>query len=126
MMPVAMAAVTYYLGTFSMGGTIAYSDVYFTNGDDTSAITGVIGTNETSFTATTLPMVPGVNIIIQEAVNITNGDSSAHTITLALATENFGADCKDIKVILVKADGSEVNAVVLNDAGVATTSSATE
>ena len=125
-MPVAMAAITYYFGTFQMGGTIAYSDVYFTNGDDTSAITGTIGTNETTFTATALPMVAGVEVYVDEAVNITNGGSAAHSVTLALLSEDFGTEVIEVKVILVEADGTEHNAVVLDTSGTATTSSTTQ
>jgi hypothetical protein len=125
-MPVAMATITYYFGTFSMSGNIAHSAVYFTSGDDTSAISGTIGTNETTFTATGLPMVAGVDIIINEAVNITNGGGSAHSVTLALASENFGSECTQIKVTLVDIDGTEYDAVVINDAGTATTSSTTQ
>ena len=126
-MPVAFASITYYLGTFSMSGTIATSDVYFTSGDDTSAISGTIGTNTSSFTATALPLVAGVNVIVTEAVNITNGDSSSHSVTLALSTENFGSECTQIKVILVEDDGStEHDAVVIDTSGTATTSSTTQ
>jgi len=125
-MPVAMAAITYYFGTFSMGGNIAHSDVYFTSGDDTSAITGTIGTNETTFTATGLPMVAGVDVIITEAVNITNGGGAAHSVTLALASEDFGAECTLIEISLVDIDGTEYHAVVLDGTGNPTTSSTTQ
>jgi len=109
-----------------MSGTIATSDVYFTAGDDTGTISGTIGTNASSFTATALPLVAGVNVIVTEAVNITNGGSS-HSVTLALSTENFGSECTQIKVILVEDDGTtEHDAVIIDTNGDNTTSSTTQ
>ena len=122
-MPVAMAAITYYFGTFQMSGTIAASKVLFTDGADTSAIGGTVGTGNATFTATGLPMVAGVDIIIDQAVKIKNIDSIAHGVTLAWTSDTFAAECTLIRVILVAPNATEYEAVVLDGSGAVTTTS---
>lgn len=120
--PVTMAAVTYYLD-FSASGTVSEAVVQFTSAGDTSSISGSIGSNGSSFTTSSLPLVAGVEIIIDEAVNITNSDSSAHTITFELLTEDFGTDCTNITIAIVEADGTENLAIYIDGSGVVQTSS---
>jgi hypothetical protein len=62
--------------------TIDSATVYFTTGDDSTEAGLSIGTNSTYAHLASLSAYPNVTLTYEEAVNVTNGDSSAHNIRL--------------------------------------------
>jgi hypothetical protein len=68
-------------------------NIIFVSGSDTSSIGGSIGSNGTTFTASSVPLGVGSNVTIQQAVNLTNTDAiNPHNIIGAeVLSEDFGS-----------------------------------
>lgn len=111
----ASAAVIYTL-TATLTTVASVPNIIFTTGDDTSSIGGSIGTNGTTFTATSVPLGVGSNVTVQEAANLTNTDASnAHNIIgVEVLSENFGSELNKLSIyayngtryLLISIDGS--------------------
>ena len=94
-----------YTITVSLTTDIQVPNIIFVSGDDTSTVGGTIGTNGTTFTATTVPLGVGSNITIGQAVRLNNTDTSAHNITGAeVLSEDFGSTLNKFSVYV--SDGS--------------------
>ena len=112
----ASAAIIYTLtATLTTVVTVPY--IIFTTGADTSSITGTIGLNGTTFTATAVPLEVGANVTIEQAVNLTNtdGGSSHDIIGAEVASEDFGAEL-DVLGIYVY-NGTRYLLLSLDDSG---------
>jgi len=119
--PVATGLVYYFLSGTLYTTTSQPATVIFTAGYDTSSIGGSITANGSAFLCT-IPIYASVGVFIDEAVNITNTDSSSHSITLMLDQENFTSDVKNVSIWMVKPDGTKYLSIELDDSGSATTS----
>jgi hypothetical protein len=89
-----VSAATIYTLTATITTQVTVPNIIFASGSDTSAISGTIGTNGTTFTATAVPLAVGSNVTIQEAVRLNNTDATnPHDITGAeVLSEDFGAE----------------------------------
>ena len=115
MVSFASAAVIYTL-TATLTTQVTVPNIIFTDGSDTSAISGTVGSNGTTFTATAVPLEVGANVTIQEAVNLTNTDSgSSHDIVGAeVVSEDFGTELDALSIyayngtryLLISLDGT--------------------
>ena len=86
-----MSATVYNYISASVSSDVAVSPVIFTSGEDTSICGGSFFANATQVTFTSVPLAVGSNITITQLVNITNTDSSDHSVRLSV-TENFGTE----------------------------------
>jgi hypothetical protein len=115
MMVAFASAATIYTLTGTLTTQITVPNIIFVSGSDTGSIGGTIGSNGTTFTATTVPLEVGSNVTIQEAVNITNTDASAQSIIGAeVASEDFGSELNALSIyvyngtryLLISIDGT--------------------
>lgn len=111
------SAAIYYSISSSMTFQATLSPVHFTSGDDTPACGGTIGTNATSVTFTSIPLAVEANITITELVNVTNADSLAHTVTVSVASENFGNELTLLALYFVSPSGTQTLVIQLGDSG---------
>ena len=88
------SAATIYTLTATLTTLATVPNIIFTDGSDTSSISGTVGSNGTTFTATAVPLEVGSNVTIQEAVNLTNTDGvNPHDIVgVEVLSEDFGAE----------------------------------
>jgi len=116
-----VSAAVYYalLGTMNYQATL--SPVVFTSGDDTSVCGGSLSTNSTIATFTTIPLAVESQITITELVNVTNTDSSAHSVQVSVGSENFGSQLTLLRLYLVSPSGTETLVVELDTNGAVTT-----
>lgn len=115
MVSFASAGIIYTL-TSTLTTQVTVPDIIFTTGADTSSIGGSIGSNGTTFTATTVPLEVGSNVTIQEAVNLTNTDAvNPHNIVGAeVLSEDFGSELDTLSIyvyngtryLLISLDGT--------------------
>jgi len=110
------AAVIYHYITISMTFDAEISPVSFSSGADTATCGGDISTN-TSAVFTGIPLGIGSNITITELVNITNTDTSDHSVPVIVSTENFGSELKILLLYLVAPNATETLITKLDDAG---------
>ena len=94
------SAATIYTLTTTLTTQVTVPNIIFVSGSDTGTIGGSIGSNGTTFTATTVPIEVGSNVTISEAVNITNSDAgNPHDITGAeVSSEDFGAELNALSI----------------------------
>ncbi len=110
------SAATIYTLTATLTTTATVPNIIFTTGSDTGSISGSIGSNGTTFTATAVPLAVGSNVTIQEAVNLTNTDAgSSHDIVGAeVLSEDFGTEIDVLSIyvyngtryLLISVDGT--------------------
>jgi hypothetical protein len=115
MVSFASAAIIYTL-TATLTTQATVPSIIFTSGSDTSSISGTIGSNGTTFTATAVPLEVGSNVTIPEAVNLTNTDAgSAHDIIGAeVLSEDFASELDNLSIyvyngtryLLISLDGT--------------------
>jgi len=112
----ASAAIVYTLtATLTTVVTVPY--IIFTTGADTGSITGTIGLNGTTFTATNVPLEVGANVTIEQVVNLTNtdGGSSHDIIGAEVASEDFGAELYVLGIYVY--NGTRYLLLSLDDSG---------
>ena len=112
----SVGAVIYHFINMNMTIDAEFSPVVFTSGDDTATCGGDISTN-TSATFSSIPLGIGANITITELVNVTNSDTSGHTVPLTVDTEDFGSELKILLLYLVSPTGSETLILRMDDSG---------
>lgn len=76
------SAAVYYALLMESQVTITEAVVHFTEGNDSTAAGLSLGTNETYAHLASLKAYPNVTLTYEQAVNVTNTDSSAHNIRL--------------------------------------------
>lgn len=94
------SAATIYTLNATITTQAVIPNIIFTSASDTSSISGTVGSNGTTFTATAVPLGVGSNITVQEAVGLTNTDASnPHDITaVVVLSEDFGSTLNQLSI----------------------------
>jgi len=101
----------------SMAGQVEAKPVVFTCGEDTSTCGGSISADFTEVTFTNVPLTAESDTTITQLVNITNRDSSDHTLQVCVAVEDFGSELSSLKLYFVSPSGAETLVAELDDSG---------
>ena len=101
----------------SMAAQAEARPIIYTNGEDTSTCGGSISADSTRVTFTSVPLAVESDIVITQLVNITNRDSSDHSVHVYVADEDFGSELSSLKLYLVSPSGTETLVVELDDSG---------
>jgi len=89
----------------------------YTEGEDTFVCGGSISSDSTLAVFTCIPLGVGPNIVITELVNVTNRDSSDHSVQACVTAENFGIELSSLRLYLVSPSGKETLVADLDDSG---------
>ena len=102
----------------SMAGQVEAKPVVFTYGEDTSICGGYISADHTKVTFSNVPLTAESDTTITQLVNITNRDSSDHSVRVFVTQEDFGSELSSLRLYLVSPSGAETLVVELDDSGV--------
>jgi len=116
-----VSAAVYYALLGNMTYQARRSPVVFSTGSDTSVCGGSLSTNSTIATFTTIPLAVESQITITQLVNLTNTDSSGHSVQVSVGAENFGSQLSTLRLYLVSPSGTETLVVELDTTGAVTT-----
>jgi hypothetical protein len=93
------SAATIYTLNATITTQVSTPKIIFTTGSDTSSIGGSIGASGQTFTATSEPLGLGTNVTVTQAVNLTNTDTSSHSLTgLSVNSEDFGSTLSQLSI----------------------------
>jgi hypothetical protein len=115
------SAAIYFQITADMTFEAEYTPVVFTNGSDTSACGGDTVTNNASVTFSSIPIAIGSNITITELVNLTNSDTSTHSVKITVSSKNFTSSLSVLLLYLVAPNETETLVVKIDDSGTVVT-----
>ena len=101
----------------SMAGQVEAKPVVFTYGEDTSTCGGSISADFTEVTFTNVPLTAEAHTTITQLVNITNRDSSDHSVRVFVTHEDFGSELSSLRLYFVSPSGAETLVVELDDSG---------
>jgi len=101
----------------SMAGQVEAKPVVFTYGEDTSTCGGYISADHTKVTFSSVPLTAESDTTITQLINITNRDSSDHSVWVLVTHEDFGSELSSLKLHLVSPSGAETLVVELDDFG---------
>jgi hypothetical protein len=121
MLTVTVSAAIYFGLIANLTVDADISPVILSNGDDTSTCGGSLSTNATQVTFTSIPLAVESNITITELVNVTNGDTSAHDVSISVNSEDFGTSLSTLSLYLVSPSSTETLVIQLDDSGDVTT-----
>jgi len=116
-----VSAAVYYALLGDMTYQAKLSPVVFTSGSDTSVCGGSLSTNSTIATFTNIPLAVESQITITQLVNVTNSDSTGHSVQVSVGSENFGSELSMLRLYLVSPAGTETLVVELDTTGAVTT-----
>lgn len=94
--------------------------VTFAQGEDTSTCKGILFSQDTKIKLTDMPLAVESNITITELVNITNTDTSAHSVQISVDSEDMGSEVTAISLYLVSPTGSQTLVLEIDDTGTTT------
>jgi len=100
-----------------MAGKADIMPIGYTEGEDTFICGGSISSDPTLAVFTCIPLGVGSDIVITELVNVTNRDSSDHSVQVCVSAENFGMELSSVRLYLVSPSGKEALVVELDDSG---------
>ena len=121
-MLIGYVSASAYSELFIYGPTIniGLASVYFTEGSDTSTLSGEISSTNTTVNFGAISIEPGQTLTYNEAVNITNQAGTTKMINLSLyeLTGQFSANFEYIEVSVVATNGTTVgNAINITSSG---------
>ncbi|MFB0504589.1 MAG: hypothetical protein ACETWE_12210 [Candidatus Bathyarchaeia archaeon] len=100
-----------------MAGQVEAKPVVFTYGEDTSTCGGSISTDFTKVTFSSVPLTAESDTTITQLVNVTNRDSSSHSVRVFVTHEDFGSELSSLGLYFVSPSGTETLVVELDDSG---------
>ncbi|MFB0503964.1 MAG: hypothetical protein ACETWE_09040 [Candidatus Bathyarchaeia archaeon] len=101
----------------SMAAKADIIPIGYTEGEDTFICGGSILTDSTLATFTRIPLGVGSDIVISQLVNVTNRDSSDHSVQVCVTAENFEIELSSLRLYLVSPSWKETLVVELDDSG---------
>ena len=98
-------------------GQAGVNPIVFTYGEDTLQCGGSISPNSVKAVFTRIPLAVESDIVITQLINLTNVDSSDHSVKVSVSAEDFGSELSSLRLYLVSRSGTKTLVVELDDSG---------